>query len=278
MDRTLIQQYASGIVKGFVEQVRSISDMKHRYTKGRLRELFVANVLDRYLTAQFGVGSGIVVNQRGDQSDQMDIIIYDNRVLPPFVREQGIGVFPVEAVIATIEVKSILDKTELRKSEKAAKKLREVVASPCGSIYPKNELPKRPGCTIIGFCDRGLSDLMKEQVGRDWLTGNIESLWAVCLVGKFSWLKLAPKEWRLKTSDEFAEETKQYIGVLLDNVRTQAEHNYRLLCQPEEGEEEEEPETRRRLRSDRKKERHRDWLSVYIRDQEDIRQFFDSRK
>ena len=48
MKRTLIQQYATGIVKGLMEQVNSIVDLEHGPTKGHLRELFVANILNKF--------------------------------------------------------------------------------------------------------------------------------------------------------------------------------------------------------------------------------------
>jgi len=70
MERTLIQQYATGIVNGLIEQVKAVGPLDHGPTKGRLRELFVTQVLSRFLTSQFGVGSGVITNQRGDQSKE----------------------------------------------------------------------------------------------------------------------------------------------------------------------------------------------------------------
>ena len=55
-------------------------------------------------------------------------MIYDKRVLPPFIGDKRVGVFPIEAVVATIEVKSYLGKRDLLMAEKAARRLRQVVA------------------------------------------------------------------------------------------------------------------------------------------------------
>jgi len=94
MNQTLIQKYSTSIINGFIERSKSLSNLQHNLLKGELRELFVTQVLKQFLTAQFQVGSGIIVNQKGEQSKQTDIIIYDNRILPPFIREQYLGVYP----------------------------------------------------------------------------------------------------------------------------------------------------------------------------------------
>ena len=77
----------------------------------------------------------IVVNQKGEQSDQTDIILYDNRILPPFIKQQHIGVYPAESVLGAIEVKSHLTKTALLEAEASAKRLHEEIFDPRSSIY-----------------------------------------------------------------------------------------------------------------------------------------------
>ena len=111
MKRTIIQKHSTSIVRGLAERINALVDLDHKLTKGELRELFISNILAQFLTNQFGIGSGIIVNQAGKQSNQTDIIIYDNRIIPSFIREKHIGVYPAECVIATIEVKSNLWET-----------------------------------------------------------------------------------------------------------------------------------------------------------------------
>jgi len=83
----LISNHSSAIINGLLKRVESIKKLEHKLTKGELRELFVSNVLKMFLTNQFDVGSGFVINQAGIQSNQIDIIIYDNRILPPFIND-----------------------------------------------------------------------------------------------------------------------------------------------------------------------------------------------
>lgn len=254
MKRTLIQNHSSAIIRGLFEKINALSDLNHKLTKGELRELFVTNILESFLTDQFDIGSGIIINQAGFQSNQADIIIYDNRILPPFIKEHHIGVYPAECVMATIEVKRDLTKGELLKAEKAAQKLKNEIYDQKYSIYNDFKLFK-PHCAIIGFYGSGCKHLSDATNGKLWLEKNIKNIFAICLTNKYSWLNVGKGGWGKKDSDKIThEETKRFIAVLLDNIRTNSLRRMKQL-----------------------EKEHKDWLSVYIRDQEGIRRHFDKK-
>ncbi|WFE69942.1 hypothetical protein P8S55_09065 [Halomonas sp. M1] len=89
-------------------------ELKHPGEKGLLREMFVKRVLESLLPPHFGVGTGIVVDKWRRQSPQVDLIIFDRRRLPPILEENGHGIYPMDAVLRVIEVKSTLDKDGLK--------------------------------------------------------------------------------------------------------------------------------------------------------------------
>lgn len=247
MARTPIQQHSTAMVKAFLARAYAIKGLDHTVTKGQLRELFVIHILKSFLTSQFGVGSGIITNHEGKQSRQTDIIIYDNRILPPFIQEQNIGIYPIESVIATVEVKSWLRKSELLEAEKAAKKLRMEVfkTSLLARCSPSHMFCKTiPICAVFGLYGRGPKDLIPRTSGKIWLKKNVKHLQAICLANKYSWLNIGQKGWGLCMVDrETNEEMKRFIAVTLDNVRTSAELRFRLVSD----------------------EKHKDWLSAYLR-------------
>lgn len=243
MEQTFIQNYSTSIVRGFIERTKSLSHLNHRLLKGELRELFVSNILASFLTNQFGIGSGIIINQKGEQSNQTDIIIYDNRVLPPFIKEQHLGVYPAECVLATIEIKSYLRKNELLKTEVSANKLLKEIYNPKSSLNKDYNL-FRPTCAVLGFYGNGAKNLSDKTKGKSWLYENIEYLIYIGLVNKFSWIKMTTTGWTCHLVDKTNDETKRFIAVLIDNIRTHAERRLKVLS-----------------------ERHNDWLGIYIRDQ-----------
>ncbi len=244
MARTLIQQYASSMVGGLMGRVTSLRGLDHRLTKGELRELFVSGVLRSFLTEQFDIGCGVIVNQRGAQSRQTDVIIYDNRIVPPFIREQRLGVYPAESVLATIEVKSRMTKAELLRAESSALDLKRDVYDQAASIYP-DFATFTPLCAVLGFYGNGVKELTRQDAGRDWLASNVNSLDYMCLVNKWSWMTVQ-RQWAPQMGDpdgESFDETKRFLAVLLDNVRTHSEARLNVM-----------------------REEHRDWLGAYIRE------------
>jgi len=100
-----------------VKELRSLflatKGVEHNGEKGSLREAFVISLLQQYLPVQFGIGSGVVVDKQGRQSPQIDIVIYDKRTMPPILDKSGRGIYPIDAVLRVIEVKSVLDTSAL---------------------------------------------------------------------------------------------------------------------------------------------------------------------
>jgi hypothetical protein len=84
-----------------------------------------------------------------------------------------------------------------------------------------------------------------------WMSDNSKPLIGVCLFGKFSWLNLAIGG-SLKMVDKYNEETKAFVAVLLDNIRTISQTRYNYLSHVS----------------------HRDYLGIYMRDQGSV--FLDS--
>ncbi|WP_155256226.1 DUF6602 domain-containing protein [Mesorhizobium loti] len=100
--------------------------MPHMGERGRIAEEIIRNVLQRTLPKRFSIGTGVLISASGETSSQTDIVIFDNFHNAPLLSEFGVGIYPVEIVYATIEVKSVLTKKELRDSLGAIRKIRNV--------------------------------------------------------------------------------------------------------------------------------------------------------
>lgn len=110
-------------VRHAVDRARACSPIAHAGLKGTLREIVIGDLLRPLLPADLGIGTGQVVSATDQTSSQHDVIIYDRSVLPPMIFTGGSGLFPVESVAYTIEIKSTLDVDELRGAHRAAAEL-----------------------------------------------------------------------------------------------------------------------------------------------------------
>jgi hypothetical protein len=90
----------------------------HRGLRGRFRELLVDSLLAPWLPPYAACGTGVIVDgsDRARESSQEDIVVYDSSLLPPVYAQASApeGVFPYDGVLARVEVKSRLTRTELR--------------------------------------------------------------------------------------------------------------------------------------------------------------------
>ncbi len=103
--------------------------MPHRGELGRITEEIIKGVLERTLPKRFSIGTGVIINSNGEVSAQTDIVIYDNFFNSPLLTDYGARVFPVECVYATIEVKSVLNLRDLKKSISDIMLLRKIGSS-----------------------------------------------------------------------------------------------------------------------------------------------------
>ena len=244
MTNTIITNYVSAVVAGLLKKVDTLRELEHQPTNSTINEIFVSELFEEFLPSQLGTGSGIIVNSKGSQSRETDVIIYDNRTMRPFLRQGGKSLFPVESVLATIEVKTSLTLAHIREFEENAKHL-------CESIWTYGDSIFRPTCFLFAFSGSVPTDLHDETEGKRWLEQNAQYLAGICLVGTCSWMLMAKMdkmdkvEWVGKLDGfETYEEVKRFPAVIIDNIRKIAEWRWRS-----EG------------------IAHHDWLGAYIRDQ-----------
>ena len=85
-------------------------------TVGAAMEQPVRQQLEQILPRGIGVGSGFVIDSTGGTSRQTDIVLYEKDICPVFSINDTpeTTYYPCEGVIATGEVKSILNRKELR--------------------------------------------------------------------------------------------------------------------------------------------------------------------
>jgi hypothetical protein len=93
------------------------SDLPHQGEKGGIRERRVSDFLSAYLPKRYGIGTGHIIDRRGNISTQIDIVIYDavDGIAIPI--DNYYSLFPCECVYAVIEVKSRLTAYSADKEE-----------------------------------------------------------------------------------------------------------------------------------------------------------------
>lgn len=116
LEYSLFDEWADKIVR-VVSAESSVAGwgIEHPVMKGNAREAIVRDVLGRFIPTGYDTGTGLIVDSTGAKSRQIDIVIA-RRDFPAFVRADGSKIYPIEGVLATLEVKSTLNRAELHKA------------------------------------------------------------------------------------------------------------------------------------------------------------------
>jgi hypothetical protein len=124
--------------------------INHALTRGEIREKEIIDALRPHIPKRFEMGTGVVVNAGGEQSKQQDVIISDALAGTPFLGKGDIGVYPVEIVFATLQVRSRISVSLIAEPPRG-------VASdeaPALSPFPKTSRRMVRAVSLPGSCVR----------------------------------------------------------------------------------------------------------------------------
>lgn len=100
------------------------NNISHPGTKGDSTELNWIEWLRKYLPKRYTVDKGFVVDNYGNLSQQIDVIIYDTQFCPFIFNQDGIKYIPAESVYAVFEVKQNLTQEHIKYACEKAKSVR----------------------------------------------------------------------------------------------------------------------------------------------------------
>jgi len=152
---------------------RTREHVRHTGTVGTATELCWLGMLETYLPKRYQAAKAMVLDSRGECSDQIDIVIFDRQYSPFLLHQEGVTYVPAESVYAVIEVKQQLARTTvLAAGDKAAsvRRLHRTSARipHAGGVYEPRGLFRILGglVTLDGPAGGGLGKEFPEWLGR----------------------------------------------------------------------------------------------------------------
>lgn len=96
------------------DRIHYLIGNRHQPTKGSYREALLRRLLRRILPSRFRVSTGFIYRWNEPPTRQIDVLIWDAQDHSALLEEGELAILSAEAVCAIIEVKSILNPSELR--------------------------------------------------------------------------------------------------------------------------------------------------------------------
>ncbi|ENK2095415.1 hypothetical protein AB3A53_004331 [Vibrio vulnificus] len=86
----------------------------HQGVKGSLNEILLKEIIKDVVPSKYKFANGVIQDRSGKQSNESDLIIYDDEILPSILFGGELGFVPAESVKYNIEVKTKLNATEIK--------------------------------------------------------------------------------------------------------------------------------------------------------------------
>ena len=173
-----------------VEYNEIINEVDHNLTAGEAREEAVKQLLRKYLPKRVKIDRGFVIDAHGNQSKQIDVIIYDSSYAT-YYSVNCVKYFPCETVIAVGEIKTDITSKEtlfdalskiesVKKLDRSCNGMTKIVSGPGISLQGLAFDPdKNHRDQIFGFIfsSEGLSNTSITSALADYYTNNNRKIW-----------------------------------------------------------------------------------------------------
>lgn len=149
------------------DRVRNLIGDAHWLSDGRHKEFLIKGFLQKYLSDSYLIENGFICpsDDKGEISGEIDIIVADPTIQPPWFNENDLIIVPPSSVRAHIHVKSTFSSTSLKDVMQSAikgyKSLSNIdLINPvwsCGIFFHKEENKKME--SVVGTIERAISSL-----------------------------------------------------------------------------------------------------------------------
>jgi hypothetical protein len=162
----------SAAVDEFGIALKKSSSINHRGNKGSSREESLRQFFRERIPKAYAVAEGEVVDLNGSVSPQLDLIFYNQSLNFALNADQS-SILPAEALLASVEVKSVLAEAEIEKSVIAARKLRQLRpydralgGTDVGDSRQRVNIARYYHCLFAYASDLSTKDWMKREAER----------------------------------------------------------------------------------------------------------------
>ena len=227
MDDNQYKSLLRSRIESAISQANATKGISHKGLKGEILEILIRDLFRPLLPADIGVGCGQIFEYYNKRlSNQQDVILYDKSILPPILFEESSGIFPVESVLYTIEIKTTLTASELRTSHEAAKKLNEFCYLPGlkdhEGIEQHHHIEKARSVIFALNSDLTGSGKNEAERYRAIYGEDYPYLRAICVAGKEYWFEKRGTWIKLYTQESY-DEILGFLGGVMNTYKDVAQ-------------------------------------------------------
>lgn len=233
-----------------ISDARGVEDLDHQGLKGIAREIFVARMMMPVMPPEVRNGSGQLVSHDGKNSSQIDVVLYAPHILPAALFDTSTGLFPVEATLYTIEVKSRLTAANLKEAIANARSIRVLptihtehwyVKEGSGNLFNITTGSAYPVNMLFAF-DTDLAIDGMDEITRyrnyDENANGEPAIQAICVVGRGYWYFEKNGSWKHMPATPQLDEVMTFLAGTTNTIPqllvVKGRPRFGLYLQPDE--------------------------------------------
>lgn len=198
---------------------------------GRIREIAFSQLFEPLLCSGCSIGTGLVVDSFGRQSRQMDLVIYSRSLLPSAMYNVNEGMFPAEACLYCIEIKSRTSATEIEDAIVKARSVGELryrsgIRGPDGQMISHRITQIIPALFAFdsNLSPSGRTELERYRELDARNASGLPSVPVICVVGRGYWYWNAQSnEWFEHPSSRDHDEVIDFLSGVINTIPGQIE-------------------------------------------------------
>lgn len=118
MSSTIFQELIEQELRLIKELLSKIDSKNEGHLKGTTLELRLKNLFSKMIPSFCSVSNGWIIDEKGNKSDERDLLIYNKDKAPQFLFDIGTGIFPLESIEYDIQVKNSISDGNFKQAYK----------------------------------------------------------------------------------------------------------------------------------------------------------------
>ncbi|MGB3479864.1 MAG: DUF6602 domain-containing protein [bacterium] len=198
----------------------------HPSTKGGTNEDIWINWLREYMPRRYEVNRGVIIDSKGYQSRQEDIVIFDHQYTPLIYQQQNTLFIPIEAVYAVIEAKTTLTAKEIKDAGEKIASIRNLYRSPTQHIkYARGQYPPKKHGHIYGYVVASIMEWKKtpwKYVAKYLPNNKLQFIDGGCIMNSGTFASKFKKNYILLKRTTKTQALFGFLGLLFEDIKSLA--------------------------------------------------------
>ena len=225
MASDLLRNMLKERVRSLLGLARASKGLSHSGMRGGVAEQAFRALVGEVLPSWAKTGSGKVIDIYGGQSNEIDLAVFSSFVMPAiFVhREPGDQLIPIETCINTVEIKTTLNATELKKAIANARSV-AALRHKDDAAAQATPVTSRTSSALFALGSDLPGDKRKTELARylehDSNAFVRPALSAICVAGRGVWLfrQGTPNFWQFTPANTDNDEVIDFLSLLSNGI------------------------------------------------------------